>query len=93
MSSYDRGLVRFVVLPLPRYLSGDALQSISVSGKPLAVTGGRARVVTTSLIDTVIVVSNDGRAYLLAGFVTSETLRAAVQELLDNPPARAGGSS
>lgn len=87
VSSYGQGLVRFVVLPLPRYLSGDALDAISVTGKDLSLTGGQARVVATSLIDTVIVVGDAGRAYLVAGFVTAETLRTAAQELLDNPPA------
>lgn len=89
-ATYGSGLVRFALLPLPRDTAGDIVEGAIEGGATfLQLTGGSGAVVTSSVLNAVVIRGNDrDHAYVLAGFVTVDTLSAAAQELLLDPPPR-----
>jgi hypothetical protein len=89
-ATYGDGLVRFAVLPVPPDLAGDILDAaVSGGAVELEPDDGRAVLVTSAVLNAVIARGHDrDHAYILAGFVTPETLEAAANQLLANPPPR-----
>lgn len=89
-ATYGAGLVRFAVLPLPPDLAGDTLDAAVTAGAvALDVAGGDAVLVTSTVLNAVVARGADrDHAYVLAGFVTPETLETAARELLADPPPR-----
>ncbi len=87
---YGEGLVRFAVLPLPSRLADDALDdALDAGAEALDVVRGEAALVTSSVLNVVVARGPGGHhAYVVAGFVTADTLEAAVVELLADPPGR-----
>ena len=98
-ATYGRGLARFSVLPLQSRTGRPALSAATDGGgTALDVgSGGEAMLVVTPLLNAVVATSyfrpeRDGRPhahrrwYLLAGTVDAATLRAAAQDLIDQPP-------
>ena len=89
-ATYGRGLVRFVVLPLPpslaRRLLADAERG---GGVPADVGSGDAVVLRSSALTAIAAASRNGvHAYVLAGAVTPDLLRQAAEDLLRSPPRR-----
>ena len=80
VATYGQGLGAFALVPLPRNVARDVTRSLA----------SRAGIVSTPLINALVV--RDGRrTYLLAGTVPGSVLdRAASQLRLDPPPRRAG---
>ncbi|MBA2477738.1 MAG: hypothetical protein H0V38_03925 [Sporichthyaceae bacterium] len=89
-ATYGEGLVRFALLPLAPDLADDILdRAVTAGALPLDPAGGEAVLVTSSVLNAVVARGSDREhAYLLAGFVTPETLEAAATELLADPPPR-----
>lgn len=87
---YGDGLVSFAVLPLPSRLAADASQdALEAGAEVLDVGRGEAALVTSSLLNVAVARGPGGHhGYLVAGFVTADTLEAAVAELLADPPRR-----
>ena len=87
-AAYGQGLVRFVVLPLPRRLAGEALEAALRGGAAtLHIQGGSAALITSSLLDAVVATDDgSGIGYLVAGPVTPALLEQAAAQLLANPP-------
>lgn len=99
-ATYGRGLARFAVLPLPSRTGRPALAAAANGGGTTLDIGedGEAVLVVTPLLNAVVATSRfrpagdgrphaHGRWYLVAGTVDAATLQAAVQDLVDNPPA------
>jgi hypothetical protein len=85
-TTYGRGLVRFVVLPLSAKLVDEVIDdaqkggAISLDG----LQGGDAVQIGTSVLNAVAVRrSGSGRGYVIAGLVTPDLLHQAAQELLN----------
>ncbi len=89
-ATYGAGLVRFALLPLPPRLAGDIFDAAVTAGAvDLEPADGQAVVVTSTVLNAVVVRGRDREhVYVIAGFVTPETLGAAANELLLNPPPR-----
>jgi hypothetical protein len=81
-ATYGSGLVRIVVLTLPRRLSGQVLDVVRAGGKALDVTGGEAVLVENGSLNLVLSRAEDGHGYLVAGFVDPQLLGAATTDLL-----------
>jgi hypothetical protein len=89
-STYGDGLVRVVVLPLPRRLGGRLLRDARQAGATeLVVSGGEAVLVSSSLLNTAMVRGADRQhAYVVTGLVTSDLLQQVAAQLLADPPPR-----
>lgn len=95
-ATYGKGLARFVVLPLPSDLGRQALTAATDGGgTPLDVPDGEATLVSTPLLNAVVVRGEPrtyrrhrhrARSYLVAGTVDAATLTLAADELLTDPP-------
>jgi hypothetical protein len=85
--TYGSGLVAFAVLPLPGRLAGQVLSATrSGGGVDLKLPEGQALLVSSGLVNLVVVRSDDSRrSFLLAGLVSSDVLKQATQELLQLP--------
>jgi hypothetical protein len=101
-TTYGRGLVRFVVLPLSAKLVGEVIDNALDGGATSVegLQGGDAVQLGTSVLNAVAVrrSGGSGRGYVIAGLVTPDLLRQAAQELLDlrfgpPPPSPSGAST
>jgi hypothetical protein len=85
-ATYGTGLVRFVVLPLPGRLADQVIDAARSGGaSELTLTGGPGLLVSTGLVNLVVVRGDYGHAYLITGLVTAPVLGQAAQELLEQP--------
>ena len=79
---YGAGLATFVVLPLPRDIGSQAIDTALKGGaKQLAITRGRAVLIQIPLLTVLIEQVGFRRTYLLAGFVNPTVLSQAATEL------------
>ena len=87
---YGEGLVRFALLPLSPGVADDILDAAVTAGAAAVESvDGEAALITSSVLNAVVARGSDRQhAYVLAGFVTPETLEAAVRTLLAEPPPR-----
>jgi hypothetical protein len=94
-ATYGTGLVRFVVLPLPGQLAGLVLDATRTGGgTDLKLTGGEALLISSGLVNVVVVRSDSGRrAFLITGLVSADLLSTATQQLLEFRPQRPPGVS
>jgi hypothetical protein len=87
VATYGEGLTRFVVLPLPGDVAGEAIRRGRTITAPLEVAGGEALPLDRPPLRIVLARGADyAHAYLLAGTVRPEVLNAAVTELFAHPP-------
>lgn len=90
-ATFGRGFVRIVVLPLPpwlahRVLDDDGDDPIAASSR-LELPGGTGAAVGNGLLQAVVAANSAGnRAYLVAGMVTLDVVRAAAAELVSGAP-------
>jgi hypothetical protein len=88
-TTYGRGLVRFVVLPLSAKLVGEVIDDARNGGATDVedLQGGEAVQLGTSVLNALAVRRSDSeRGYVIAGLVTPDLLRQAAQELLSLRP-------
>lgn len=87
-ATYGGGLTRFAVLPLPPGLAWRVIvDARRGGGVALPVEDGEAVLLRRSVLAAVAVRASDGvHAYVLAGTVTPDLLREAVEDLLRSPP-------
>ena len=86
-ATYGTGLTRFVLLPLPSDVAGEAMDRARQIAAPLPVEGGEALPLHRPLLSVVLARAEDNyHAYLLVGTVQPEVLTTAVRELFANPP-------
>jgi hypothetical protein len=82
VATYGEGLTSFVVVPLPRDISGRVIRALDKTGD-----GERAQAVTPLV--AAVVARAGRRAYLVSGTVPVSALDGVVQQLrLDPPPRR-----
>ena len=85
---YGTGLSAFVVVPLPRDVSGGVVNAIGKGGgKTVTLPGGQGTVLTISPL-SVLVERSYRRSYLLAGVVDPALLTQAAAELSTLPRRR-----
>ena len=85
---YGTGLSAFVVVPLPRDVSGGVVNAIGKGGgKTVTLPGGQGTVLTISPL-SVLVERSYRRSYLLAGVVDPALLTQAAAELSTLPGRR-----
>lgn len=83
-ATYGTGLVRYVVLPLPGRL-GDQIFDAASTGGGSALdlpTGDEGVLVSSGLVNLVVVRGVDQRSYLIVGLVSGELLTDAARSLL-----------
>ncbi len=83
-ATYGSGLVRLVVVPLPRRLAGEVLDATRTGGgTPLTLPGGEAYLVSSGLVELAVLRTDDQRhAYLATGLVTPALATQAAGQLL-----------
>jgi hypothetical protein len=94
-ATYGSGLVRFVVLPLPGRLAGQVLDATRTGGgTDLKLPGGEALLISSGLVNVVVVRSADQRrAFLVTGLVSADLLSTVTEQLIQFRPQRPSGAS
>jgi hypothetical protein len=84
VGAYGTGFTRFAVIPLPGQAGTSALSvALHAGATALAVTGGTAALIRTTLLTVVLARSgDDGPVFLLTGPVTPAVLQRAASGLL-----------
>jgi hypothetical protein len=88
-ATYGSGLVKVVVVPLPRRLAGEVLDATRTGGgTSLDLPGGEALLVSSGVVELAVLRTDDQqRAYLVTGLVTPAVVTQAAAELLAPTPA------